>query len=192
MLHARSLSVLSAEYFPTENETSASARTLFDAYGYQQSHALHMAFSELTEHTLSVAPPVHLKSAWSRTALRRLAERHAIVYANRGFRYAVAEDAGRRECRVAKYTKAGISLQFVLDTWNMYSSSALNLHFKGHTRVGAVLRLRSAEVSEVDGKSRLVVNATPIVCGSGFPPDIDHPPPVALRNEDECEDDGPF
>lgn len=190
--HARSMNVLSAEYTPIDNERSESATTLFDAYGYQQSHTLHAALSALTEYTLVAAPPVQLKWAWSRKNLRRLAERHAIVYLNRAFRYSMSEVAGRRECRIAKYTKSGVILQFMLDTWNVHSVSALNLHFKGYARVGAVLRLRSAEVSDFDGKRCLVVNATPIVCGSGFPPDIDHPPAVAFREQDECDDDVDF
>lgn len=183
IVRARSMGVLSEECFPVDNERSASARTLFDAYSYQQSHVLHSALSELAEHTLSAAPPVQLKWAWSRANLRRLAERHAIVYANRAFRYSAADEAGRRECRIAKYTKSGVVLRFMLDTWNVHSVSALSLHFKGYARVGAVLRLRSAETAEIDGKRLLVINATPILCGSGFPKDIDHPPPVALRDE---------
>ncbi len=191
VIHARSMNVLDEAFVPIDNERSLSARTLFHAYPYQQSHSLYAALSELTEHSLRAAPPVQLKWAWSRRYLRHLAEHHAIVYANRAFRFRIANDVGHRECRIAKYTKSRIILRFMLDTWYVHSMSALSLHYQGCSRIGAVLRLRSAEINDINGKPCLVVNATPIACGSGFPADVDHAPLISFRDQIENDVDFP-
>ena len=189
---ARQKGLLTVEGLLVDPPSNDGARTVFYALSKQDADLLHAAYTEMVEAVLRAAPPVHLKWCWRRNDLRMLAERSAIVYANRAFRFSVTQEAGRRECRIVRYTKDGILLQFVMDTWNVYSNSALTLHFTGYHRIGAVLLLRSAEVNEVEGRKRLVVNATPLVCGTGFPPDIDHAPSIAFREEELADELDPF
>lgn len=178
--------------FPIAGTDKPSPRTLFETHPQSNARRIQQVFSALTEWLLRAAPPVELSRAWSRSQLRNLAAQNAIVFMNRGLYFSAASQDGQRDERIARYTKAGVRIQFHIDTWNVYSNSALTLHFTGHNRVASLLLLRSAETNTIDGKAMLLVNATPIALGSGFPPDDNHAPAVAYRDESDDEDEAGF
>lgn len=186
---ARYDGLLDAAGFPVEGTDKQKPRTIFETHAQPDARRIQQVFSGLTEWLIRAAPPIELSRAWTRFQLRDLAEQNAIVFVNRGHYFTTTRTDGEREERIARYTKGGIRLQFQIDTWNVYSNSALTLHFRGHNRVASLLVLRSAEVNVVDGKALLLVNATPLALGSGFPPEDNHAPAVAFRNEEPWEED---
>lgn len=179
--------LIDAYGFPVPGGNGASSRTLFESHPQSDARRIQQVFSAVTEWLIRVAPPIDLSRVWARTQLRNLAAQNAIVFMNRGLYFSRTGQNARGEERIARYTKARIRIQFQIDTWSVYSTSALTLHFTGHNRVASLLLLRSAETNTVDGKTMLLVNATPLALGTGFPPDDHRTPAIAYR--DALDDD---
>jgi hypothetical protein len=180
-LDAKHDGLLDATGFPVEGAERQKPRTIFETHAQPDARRIQQVFSGLVEWVIRAAPPFELSRSWSRSRLRNLAEQNAIVFVNRGLHFTTTRTEGGREERVARCTKGGIRLHFLIDTWNTYSNSALTLHFRGHSRVASLLILRSAEVDSSDGKSSLLVNATPLALGCGFPPEVATPGGILPR-----------
>lgn len=183
--------LLDATGFPATGTNKREPRTIFETHAQSDARRIREVFSGLTEWLIRAAPPIELSRSWTRSQLRNLAEENAIVFVNRGLYFTTSRADGEGDERVVRYTKKGIRLQFQIDTWNTYSTSALTLHFRGHNRVASLLVLRSAEVNSINGKSLLLVNATPLALGTGFPPEDSNTPAVAFRDEEPLEEGPP-
>ncbi len=78
---------------------------------------------------------------------------------------------------------------FQIDTWNMYGSSSVDLHFTGSTHAAALLLIRSIVQTRQSNRGKLIVKATPIALGMGFMQKRDKTPKIALQREAEAYSD---
>lgn len=140
--------------------------TIFDTWGGEQ-RRLQRHFSDLVEKLFEQAPPIDLDAIWGIRKLDGFLYPGAVAFTNR--RCAFSDVPGETpEVRRVKCWGHGIRLVFQIQRSNIFSRSSVNLHFKGNSRVAALLWIRSVEREGNRGKQILVIKATPIALGTGF------------------------
>lgn len=188
---AQACALIDDHGIPMSGSAASSPRTIFETHSLTDAYTLHRAFSDLTEWLIRCVPPTELSRMWSRPKLRNLAATNAIVFMNRGLYFSPSSKTESRDERIAHYARRSVRIQFQIDAWNVYGSSALTLHFTGHHRVASLLLLRSAEVNIINELSILLVNATPIALGTGFPAEDNYAPLIKDRGMFTNESDFP-
>lgn len=177
--------LLDEQGLPIARTGNSPARTIFETMSINEAAWVERFYSNLVDDLIQSRPPLDLVRVWTHTALPRLAVPGRLAFINVGLYFrAVGQDRGHEQ-RLAKYSRRGIRLEFQFDTWNISTNTSLNYHFTGHTRVAALMFLRSAEVEE----SVLVLRATPLALGVGFPSFGDREPLVAKIRASQWEDE---
>lgn len=184
--------IVNGDGFPLNgSQHEYSPRTIFETWPQDTARELQNSYSEMVEELIHANPPLDLNDMWGIRKFRGLLYPTAIAFLNRRFTFKTIRQLGEREIRQMRCKAGGIEVQCQMDTWSVFSNSALTLHFRGASRVAAFLLIRSVEPpGEGSHQTRLVVKATPIALGSGFAPSHDRTPPIASRrfwSEDEGE-----
>ncbi|MBX3357326.1 MAG: HNH endonuclease [Phycisphaeraceae bacterium] len=161
-------------------------RTVFETWAQDKARQLQQFYSGIVEGLIHETPPLDLDEVWGIRKLRSLLYPMAVVSLNRRCHFKTVRKQGENEERRVRCRAKGIEVVFQMDSWNVFSSSSLDLHFRGSTRTLALLLVRSVEASPGSGPIRLVVKTTPIALGAGFPPSSDRTPAIAWR---KCESD---
>ncbi len=159
------------------------SRTVFETWDQSIVHEMHRLYSGMTEELLRSSTPVDIDSLWGIRLLRGHLFPGAIAFTNRRFFFkSIPSKDNEPERRQVRARARGIEIRFQIDTWGIYSNSALTLHFCGQGMAAALLLIRDiARPSEPDSNLRLVVTATPIALGIGFFPPFDRTPEIALQ-----------
>lgn len=173
-------------------EAPGEARTLFETWSQDRAHALKSHYGELLERIVRMQPPLDLNELWGIRKLRGLLYPTALGFVNRRCFFKTVRTSGRGEIRRAYFQARGIQVQFEINTWNIYSNSALESVFQGsNSQIAAILFVRSVESGERPAK--LIVKATPVALGTGFWSPTDNTPLIARIREaalQETEDAG--
>jgi hypothetical protein len=172
--------------FPIKGrENPRSARSVFETLADNHSHAVRQAFSLVTDELIQTAPPVDLERVWTPRRLRSRVQTGTLAFLSCGMNFKTIRKTGMRENRRIQRRAQQIELLTEINTWNVYSNSALTVHFRGRSRVAALLLIRSIEPSESSQRTLVEVKATTLALGVGFPSDFDRTPTIALISESE-------
>jgi hypothetical protein len=151
---------------------------------------LQRYYASKVEEVIANAPILDLDNIWGVRKLRHLLFPGALAFINRGFTFKTTRKVGEREWRLVHCHSKRVELNFEIDTWNAYSNSSLTLHFRGRSVIAVLLMIRSIEQSS-EKATGLTLKATPVALGTGFWPDHDRTPDVALRRQGFAEDVNP-
>lgn len=177
-----------AEGFPIRGTDERNPRTLFESWPQDKARRLQRFYSGLVEQMVHESPPLDLDAVWGIRKLRSLLYPTSFGFINRACIFAPIDKDGKHERRAVWCQAKGIKVSFEMDTRNVYSNSALTLHFRGRSQIAALLLIRSIERPPEKGRVRLEIKATPIALGTGFAPGHDRTPTIAWR--DWQSDDG--
>lgn len=184
--------------FPIQGpQGSRDVRSVFDTWPQDKSHDLQQFYSGMVEQLVHEYPPLDGDSIWGLRKMRALLYPSAMVFVNRRCIFKTTKREDGREVRKVRCAAKGIEITFQVDTWNMYSNSAVTLHFRGNSKVLALLLVRDIDTRPPKEKIRLRIKATPIALGVGFPSGHDRTPDIAWRDfldavdsdEDDVESD---
>jgi hypothetical protein len=182
--------VVDSDGFPLEGpEISAEPRTVYETWPLNQARLLQQFYSGLVEDIIQKSSPLDLDDVWGIRKMRGLLYPSALAFVNRRCSFKTTRRIDGREERRVNCRAHGVNLIFQINTWNAYSNSSLSLHFRGNSRVAALLLIRSIENSHHDGEFKLVVKATPIALGTGFWSPHDRTPAIALADTYSNYDD---
>lgn len=180
--------VVDSDGFPLDGrDVSNQPRTVYDTWPLNRARALQRFYSGMVEQIIQTNPPLDLDDVWGIRKMRGLLYPSALAFLNRRCTLKTTRRTGEREERRVICQARGVKLTFQIDTWNAYSNSSLTLHFRGTSRIAALLLIRSIECSRDDGRSRLAVKATPVALGTGFWSAHDRTPAIAWRETDGDE-----
>lgn len=184
--HLQRQGILNRDGFPLAGPIKGEeARTVFDSWPHATGHSLRNVFSDLTEELISDVPPLNLDAVWSIRAMETHALTGTIGFFNRRSAFKAIADAGYHEHRLVRSRARNIEVVFQIDTWNVFSNSSLTLHFCGHSRIASLVYIRDVKRVMNTRYVKLVVNATPIAIGTGFPPSEDRTPAIAWKRFEE-------
>jgi len=176
--------------FPKRGIDGHNPRTLFESWPQDKSWRLHQFYSGMVEQMIHESPPLDLDGVWGIRKLRGLLYPTSLGFVNRACIFTPIDNEGKHERRAVRCQAKGIKVSFEMDTWNVYSNSALTLHFQGRSQIAALLLIRSIGRPPENERVKLEIKATPIALGTGFAPGHDRTPAIAWRDwqsDDESE-----
>ena len=175
----RRLGIIDPQGFPIPGAAAnGDELTVFETWPQPKPRMLQQFYSGLVERVLSRSSIIDLDEVWGIRKLRALLYPTALVFVNRGFHFKVIGKRGSREDRRVQCRSRGVELTFQIDTWNVYSTSALNLHFWRRSTIAALLFVRSLESAGMRSR-KLLIKATPVALGTGFWPEHNRTPLIA-------------
>lgn len=186
----RGSGLINSDGFPLEGPREGEHRSIFETWPQDRSRLLQRHFASIVERVIREKTVLDIQEIWGMRKLQQLLYPGALAFANRGFRFKTISKSGECERRRVRCQAKNIELLFEIDTWNAYSESAITLHFRGNSRVAALLLIRSVERVENDAKIKLQLKATPLALGTGFCPSpaTDRTPPIAYAEEWDEQD----
>ena len=183
------LRLLDESGFPINGpDFDAGTETLFDTWPNDLARHIQSHYSGLVEDIIFRNRPIDLDEIWGIRKLDGLLYPTAIAFTNRRCFFKTAQCNGKHELRDVRSKAGSIELRFQIDAWNIFSSSSYRLHFKGSSRVAALLFIRSVDRERLKSKPTLVIKATPIAIGTGFWSTHDRTPEIAYRDQ-QIDDD---
>ena len=140
--------------------------TIYDWYQHGDDQRLHLAYSQLVDQISEMTSPIHLESKnLTKTRVLQLVNPGSFIFLNRGFFFKCVEETQENQHRQVHTFKRKVSVQFYVDTIDMFGTTSISISFSGHKSCAAFLQIKSIE-EIADGK--LILHCTPIALGVGF------------------------
>ena len=109
---------------------------------------------------------VHLEpQSWSPTAIVELIQSGTLVFVTRSFYFKIVSSTIESDHVRCKSAEDGVSLEFFVDTMNMFGTTSITVSFTGRKTCAALVLVKSIDISS-DGS--ILLSATPIALGVGF------------------------
>lgn len=174
--------IVNRDGFPLRRDNARKTpRTVFDSWSQDKAYELQRFYSGMIEQIIHEGPPIDLDEVWGIRKLHGLLYPTALAFINRACRFKTIPGAGEDEHRSVRCRAKGVEISFQINTWNVYSNSSLTLHFRGYSRIAALLLIRSIERPRQKGRVKLIIKATPLALGTGFASSHDRTPDIAWQ-----------
>lgn len=152
-----------------EQTTSSSSyiyNTIYDWHQHGDDQRLHWVYSKLVDQVSERAQPIHLESErFTKTSVIQLVNPGDFIFLDRSFYFKCIQETQENQHRHVRTFKRKVSVEFYIDTINMFGTTSISISFSGHKTCAAFLQIKSIE-EMTDGK--LVLHCTPIALGVGF------------------------
>lgn len=140
--------------------------TIYDWFEYGDDQRLHLLYTKFVDQIGGTAKVVHLEpQSWSPTAAVELVQPGTLIFITRAFYFKTISSATESDHIRCKSAKDGLSLEFFIDTMNMFGTTSITVSFTGHQTCAALVLVKSVNSSS-DGT--VIISATPIALGVGF------------------------
>lgn len=174
--------IVNRDGFPLSGDNARETPwTVFDTWPQDKAYELQRFYSGIVEQMIHEGPPIDLDEVWGIRKLRGLLYPTALGFINRACIFKTIPDGGEDEHRSVRCRAKGVGISFQINTWNVYSNSSLNLHFRGYSRIAALLLIRSIERPPEKGRVKFIIKATPLALGTGFASSHDRTPDIAWK-----------
>jgi len=162
IIDQRGVVIQPSNWHPSEHYVR---NTIYDWFNFGDDQTLHLLYSELVDSLSERTKPVHLNSFnWNRRFIDGCIKSGRFIFLTKDF-YFKKEGESRCNARVrARAFKRNISVEFYLDTRDMFGTTSITCSFSGHKSCAAFLLVKSVER---DG-AELVLHSTPIALGIGL------------------------
>ena len=146
--------------------TNYIGNSIYDWYEHGDDHRLHLIYAAFVDQISRIVQPIHLeRESWTRTRIQELVSSGDFVFLDRAFYFKCVKETRQNQHRRVHTFQRKISLEFYVDTLDMFGTTSMTVSFSGHQHCSAFLHLKSIE--ENTG-GRLVLHCTPIALGVGF------------------------
>jgi hypothetical protein len=140
--------------------------TIYDWFEYGDDQRLHLLYTKFVDQIGGAAKVVHLEpQSWSPTAAVELVQPGTLIFVTRSFYFKTVSSTTESDHVGCKSAKDGLSLEFFVDTINMFGTTSITVSFTGRQTCAALVLVKSIDSSS-DGN--VLISATPIALGVGF------------------------
>ena len=166
----RSVRAIDGDGYPlrlSRTPADSGPRTIYSYLPHEFRHAVHKLQSLAITCLIQAMKPTDLDTIWCKSLVPALVKPGGFYYLNRAF-YFKTLDRNKKtgiEERLGYAQYRNVRLEFRVSTWDMFGNSSVNDSFSGHKTAAALVMAKSVE--EQAGK--LVIRATPLAMGTGFP-----------------------
>lgn len=140
--------------------------SVYDWYERGDDHRLHRIYSVFVDQISKMVQPIHLESEnWTKTQIVDLINPGNFIFLDRAFYFKNVEETQENQHRRVRTARRKISIEFYVDTIDMFGTTSMTVSFSGYKHCGALLQLKSFVQKS---KGELVLHCTPIALGVGF------------------------
>lgn len=140
--------------------------SIYDWYEHGDDLRLHLVYSAFVDQISNAVQPKHLETAgWTKTRIAELVSPGDFVFANRAFYFKCVRETKSNQHRRAWTFARNVSIEFYVDTIDMFGTTSMTVSFSGHQTCAALLHLKSVENAK---NGKLVLHCSPIALGTAF------------------------
>lgn len=153
---------------PSNAQSSSSyiRNSIYDWYEHGDDQRLHLVYSAFVNQISKLVSPIHLETeSWTKPSILELVSPGKFIFLDRAFYFSCIDETQENQHRRVHTNKQNISIEFFVDTRDMFGTTSMTISFSGHKNCTALLQLKSIE-ENVSGA--LVLHCTPIALGVGF------------------------
>ena len=109
------------------------SNTVYDWFNYGDDQRLHKLYTTFVDQIGSRSAVTHLEQpSWSVLFVRDLVEPGALVFVERAFYFKTISETAENEHRRCHTSNNKLSLEFFVDTIDMFGASSITVSFSGH------------------------------------------------------------
>jgi hypothetical protein len=155
-----------ASYQPGSSFLSCS---VYDWFDHGDDSRVHHLYASLVDQVSRAVRPIHFgPHNWSKESLLGLLKPGDFIFVRQSFQFRTVERTSDNEHRRGEYSAKGITLEFFVDTRDMFGTTSMTVSFTGRQTCAALVQIKSIDLAQ-DGKLHLA--ATPIALGVSFSPE---------------------
>lgn len=140
--------------------------SIYDWYEFGDDSRVHRVYSDFVDQISHEYSPIHLDpESWTKTRVRALVRPGHFIFVERAFYFKTVSETPDNQHRRCHTFKRKISIEFFVDTRDMFGTTSMTISFSGHQCCAALLQVKSLEETS-DGW--LILRCTPIALGVGF------------------------
>lgn len=140
--------------------------TVYDWFDFGDDHRVHLLYTNLVDHLTKKRGFICLEpESWTKARIKDLVSQGVLIFVNRAFYFKSVSETKENQHRHCKTFKRKISIEFFVDTKDMFGTTSITCSFSGHKNCAALIQLKSIE-EKSDGS--LILHCTPIALGIGF------------------------
>ncbi len=152
-----------------ENPTRSDSylrNSIYDTYSHSDGQRLHKFYVALVDSLSRTRPLIHLEREWwTKARVREMLEPGSLFFVQTSFYFKPVDKTAENEQRRVHTKRKKVSIEFFVDTQDMFGTTSMTVSFQGHQACGAFLHLKS--MAEAD-TGELILSCTPIGLGVGF------------------------
>jgi hypothetical protein len=140
--------------------------SVYDWFEHGDDIRLHLVYAAFVDQVSKLVHPIHLEpESWTKSRLHELVSPGDFIFLNRAFYFSCVKETRQNQHRRVHAFKRKISIEFYVDTIDMFGTTSMTISFSGHQVCAALLQLKSIEENE---GGKLILHCTPIALGVGF------------------------
>ncbi len=140
--------------------------SVYDWYDHGDDQRLHLVYSAFVDQISRMVQPIHLETEnWTKADILELINPGDCIFLDRAFFFKNLEETKENQHRRVRTSRQNISVEFYVDTMDMFGTTSMTVSFSGHKNCAALLQLKSFEETE-DGA--FFLHCSPIALGVGF------------------------
>lgn len=145
---------------------SYTRNSIYDWYEYGDDQRLHKLYTAFVDQISRAVQPIHIeKDTLTKTRVKQLVTPGSFIFLVRGFYFRTVDKTSENQHRLVRTFRRKISIEFYIDTRNMFGTTSMTVSFTGHMHCAAFLHVKSIEDTQ-DGN--LILHCTPIGLGVAF------------------------
>jgi hypothetical protein len=140
--------------------------SIYDWYVHGDDLRLHLLYAAFVDQISRTIQPIHLeREGWTKVRIQELVGPGDFIFLDRGFYFRSVRETRQNQHRRVHTFQRKISVEFYVDTIDMFGTTSMTVSFSGHNHCAALLQLKSMGKNK---KGWLVLHCTPIALGVGF------------------------
>jgi len=142
------------------------ANTIYDWFDFGDDQRLHLLYTALVDQIIKNGEVIYLEpESWTKARIKGLVSPGVLIFVDRAFYFKSVEETKENQHRRCRTFKRKISIEFFVDTRDMFGTTSITVSFSGHRNCAALVQLKSIEETD---HGALVLHCTPIALGVGF------------------------
>jgi hypothetical protein len=140
--------------------------SVYDWFEHGDDLRLHLVYAAFADQISKLVHPIHIEpESWTKSRILELVSPGNFIFLDRAFYFSCVKETRQNQHRRVHTFKRKISLEFFVDTKDMFGTTSMTISFSGHQICAALLQLKSIEENE---GGKLILHCTPIALGVGF------------------------
>ncbi|MBI3130518.1 MAG: hypothetical protein HYZ13_04100 [Acidobacteria bacterium] len=138
--------------------------SIYDCMPHGDDQRFHKLYVALVDQLVRMQPPLHLeRECWKTEQIGELVQPGSLIFVQGAFNFKSASETRTNDHRRVHLKKNGVSIEFFVDSRDMFGTTSMTVSFSGRQTCAAFLQVKSLKQGR-----EVVLSCTPIALGVAF------------------------
>jgi len=137
---------------------------IYDRLPHGDDQRLHKLYVAMVDQLSRTHHPLHLeRECWTKEQILGLLQAGSLIFVQGAFNFRSVSETTTNDHRRVSLNQRGVSIEFFVDSKDMFGTTSMTISFSGHQTCAAFLQVKS-----LDKTAGLMLRCTPIALGVAF------------------------